>query len=137
MYIPIYIQSKYTGGLGFSSSDIGIVLSLMGCVTLFMQLVVYPQISRMLNPLELYKLGVLMYVFIFPMFPVISTFVAQGELKAWTWSVLILNMACRQIANVLSFTSVMIMVSAQLCGTEENSKDLQLHPSVFSDQQFR
>ncbi|KAJ3411113.1 hypothetical protein HDV05_002722 [Chytridiales sp. JEL 0842] len=106
------VTPSYNGGLGFSSSDIGIVLSLMGCVTLFMQLFVYPQISRILNPLQIYRMGVMMYVFVFPLFPFISTIPGDDpEGRRWIWPALIANMAARQVANVLSFTSVMIMIN--------------------------
>ncbi|KAJ3307522.1 hypothetical protein HDU76_004596 [Blyttiomyces sp. JEL0837] len=45
------------GGLGFQSSHIGICLSLMGGATLFIQLVVYPYLSRFYKAVELYKFG--------------------------------------------------------------------------------
>ncbi|KAJ3114597.1 hypothetical protein HDU96_001899 [Phlyctochytrium bullatum] len=101
------------GGLGFTSSDIGFCLSLMGCMTLFMQLIVYPYLSRFLSTLSLYRIAVCTYIAIFPMFPMISTFIATGpaNVKMWTWPLLLVNMAGRHFCNVLGFTSVMIMIN--------------------------
>ncbi|KAI8853718.1 major facilitator superfamily domain-containing protein, partial [Chytridium lagenaria] len=93
--------------------DIGFCLSLMGCLTLFIQLIVYPYLSRFFSAVKLYQFAVLCYAFIFPIFPAVSMFLANGSATArlWTWPALLLNMACRHFCNVLAFTSVMIMIN--------------------------
>ncbi|KAJ3216068.1 hypothetical protein HDU67_009948 [Dinochytrium kinnereticum] len=74
---------------------------------------VYPYLSRFFSPVTLYKLAACCYISIFPIFPIVSTFIAGGSpsLKAWTWPALLLNMAGRHFCNVLGFTSVMIMIN--------------------------
>ena len=101
------------GGLGFSSTDIGLCLSIMGCMTLYFQLIVYPYLSKYYSALDLYRTGTMLYAFIFVGFPINSTFISpneEGWIRSFTWPALLLNMSLRHFCNVLCFTSVMIMV---------------------------
>ncbi|KAJ1566578.1 hypothetical protein HK405_009260 [Cladochytrium tenue] len=104
------------GGLGFTSLDIGTSLSLMGCATLFIQLVVYPTLSRWYSPLALFRTAVTIYPVVYLGFPCISTFVVgaedDGAGARWlTWPALLANLMSRHFCNVLGFTSVMIMIN--------------------------
>ncbi|KAI9355683.1 major facilitator superfamily domain-containing protein [Zopfochytrium polystomum] len=108
------VTSPSHGGLGFTSSDIGFCLSLMGCTTLVMQLVVYPYLGRFFPPLHLYQIGVSFYGIVYLGFPFISTYIAASPssyIRRLTWPLLLLNLAIRHVCNVLAFTSVMIMVN--------------------------
>ncbi|KAJ3177700.1 hypothetical protein HK101_010201 [Irineochytrium annulatum] len=94
------------GGLNFTASDIGGCLSLMGICTLFYQLMLYPYLARFATALQLYRFATFWYIIIFPVFPMISTYLADTP---YTVPVLLVNLAMRHMCNVLSFTSVMIM----------------------------
>ncbi|TPX37689.1 hypothetical protein SmJEL517_g00556 [Synchytrium microbalum] len=102
------------GGLGFTSTDIGFSLSIMGVVTLICQLGLYPSLSRRFGAATLYRIAMPCYIFVFLAYPLVSTYVSTGEggsRDGFVWPVLLLVMTCRTFLNVCAFTSIMIMIN--------------------------
>ncbi|KAJ3081493.1 hypothetical protein HK102_002310, partial [Quaeritorhiza haematococci] len=104
------------GGLGFTSTSIGFVLSIMGGVTLFTQLVIYPWLSRYFHALQIYRTSVPLYSLVFLGFPFISKFVqanqrVEGGGEGMALALVVANMTGRHFLNVMCFTSIMILIN--------------------------
>ena len=102
----------FTGGLAFSSYDIGMCLALMGAFYLLLQLVAYPFLSRFFSVVQLYRAGTLLYTVIFIGMPLLCEFAKSSESPMhWImWLILGFLLLLRQLGEVLVFTSVTIMI---------------------------
>ncbi|KAI7957574.1 hypothetical protein MJO28_004669 [Puccinia striiformis f. sp. tritici] len=69
-----------SGGIGFSSADIGLALSLSGVMVIFVQLGLFPFFQKQLGTARLYKICMSAYPLIFILFPIIH-FIARSEDK--------------------------------------------------------
>ncbi|KAI8916233.1 major facilitator superfamily domain-containing protein [Gorgonomyces haynaldii] len=108
----VWANSPIGTGLGFSPREVGMSLSPMGLVLLFVQIVVYPWIMRYVSSLTLYKYGMLFYPIIFMCFPIISNWIAPvPEWQHLTWPLLWIFLGLRYFVGSLTFTAVMILVS--------------------------
>ncbi|KAJ3208742.1 hypothetical protein HK099_008651 [Clydaea vesicula] len=106
------VAPSHDGGLEYASNDIGMCLSIMGIITLTTQLIIFPWLYNKTDALFIYRSAIPIYMIIFIIFPLISTFIAtNSNLKFLTWPLLILNMSCRHFCNVMCFTTVMIMIN--------------------------
>ncbi|KAI9143086.1 major facilitator superfamily domain-containing protein [Paraphysoderma sedebokerense] len=126
------------GGLGFSSTDIGISLAAMGVIELGTQLLIYPKLTRRMSLLSIYKIAVIIFPVVYLFFPIISS-IAQamefgkhpdsgegigstigindgdeikptGSTLVFIWSSLFVPLTLRFFATVLGYTSIMMMV---------------------------
>lgn len=93
-------------GLGFTSSQIATTLSAMGPVLLLAQFVGYPMLSSRFRPSTIWKWSVTAYVLIYPMISAVPHL--TGRLV--TWSVLLVLLTGRFVANVAAYTSMAVMV---------------------------
>ncbi|KAJ1555542.1 hypothetical protein HK405_000705, partial [Cladochytrium tenue] len=99
------------GGLGFSASDIGLCLSIIGCATLFLQLVVYPRLARRYSALRLFRVGQTIYAVVFVAFPPLAALAdVPDQGRELLWAALLAALVVRQVAEVMSYTSVMILI---------------------------
>ncbi|KAI9619167.1 hypothetical protein H4Q26_011847 [Puccinia striiformis f. sp. tritici PST-130] len=69
-----------SGGIGFSSADIGLALSLSGVMVIFVQLGLFPFFQKRFGTARLYKVCMSAYPLIFILFPIIH-FIARSEDK--------------------------------------------------------
>lgn len=109
---PLWAVAKPSVGLGFTATDIGLVLSCLGALTLIFQLCVYTPMSRTFAPLTLYRIPLFGYLIVFIAMPMISTYVAPNpDLQHLVWPLLLFVMGLKSLCDNFSFTSVMILVS--------------------------
>ncbi|KAI8617269.1 major facilitator superfamily domain-containing protein [Chytriomyces sp. MP71] len=100
------------GGLGYQPPDVGICLSIIGFAALYIQMVLYPLLSRRYTPVTLFHTGAALFPFPFILYPVIS-----GILQPWlanpllTRFLLLLNLTLRQLCSTLCFTSIFILIN--------------------------
>eukprot|EP00842_Homolaphlyctis_polyrhiza_P001507 jgi/Hompol1/2357/HPOL_005965-RA len=109
---PLWAVTLPPDGLGFSSHDIGTCLSIMGVLTMFFQLVLYPWISQRITCFKLYRFTLPIYIVTFGLLPVVSSVLSTDPaLAPLKWILLLMLMASRFFTGVTCFTSIMIMVS--------------------------
>ncbi|KAG9047839.1 hypothetical protein FS837_001374 [Tulasnella sp. UAMH 9824] len=72
LYMPIA-----KGGVGFTTSQIGIILSCFGVLATFINLVVFPPLQRRVGTVALYRAGMRLQVVMVVLFPIVS------KLAAW------------------------------------------------------
>jgi hypothetical protein len=96
-----------TGGMGYSSNDIGFCLAIMGVVGIVSQLFLYPVLQARFNTVQLYRVSMCTYPAIFALFPVITAL--RGVQGVW-WFLLSAVML-RVLANVFAFTSIMMLIN--------------------------
>jgi MFS family permease len=61
--LPLWLViSREKGGFGFSSSQIGLVITLTGPVNIFSQLFVYPFLVEKYGPLQVFRTGIKIYI---------------------------------------------------------------------------
>lgn len=96
------------GGLGFSSSALGLILGEGGVILCLYTLLLYPKIARRLGPLKCFRVGILSTIPLWICFPVSSLLNSTPWLQ---WCLLLECMAVRSIAACTTFTGVLILVS--------------------------
>ncbi|KAJ3131443.1 hypothetical protein HK100_006347 [Physocladia obscura] len=92
------------GGLGYDSAQVGVVLSIIGTLALYLQLVVYPYLSWHYSPLTLFRTGAILYIIPYATYPVLSG---------------IINPAFENktiFCNVLTYTSIFILINNTATG---------------------
>jgi hypothetical protein len=98
-------------GLGFTSKDIGLLLSSIGVIQIICQLFGYPWASRHYSPLSLYRYPIVLLVLFFIILPFIPAFFAMNPgFSKWLWPVVIFAFGVKSISENFIFTSVMILV---------------------------
>lgn len=106
---PIFgAASTSIGGLGFSSSSLGLILGEGGIVLFLYTLCAYPAVARWLGPLRGFRLGILSAAPLWIVFPATSLLADVPKLQ---WAILYLAMAARSMIACTCFTGVLILVS--------------------------
>jgi hypothetical protein len=100
--------SRSVGGLGFSSSALGLILGEGGVVLCLYTILLYPEVFRRLGPLRCFRLGILSTIPLWVFFPISSLIPTVPVLQ---WSLLLLCMAARSVSACTTFTGVLILVS--------------------------
>ncbi|KAJ3062027.1 hypothetical protein HDU99_005357, partial [Rhizoclosmatium hyalinum] len=65
------VTSPEDGGLGYDSAQVGVVLSIIGALALYMQLYLYPQLTRRYTPITLFRLGAILYMIPYLTYPIL------------------------------------------------------------------
>ncbi|EFP81521.2 hypothetical protein PGT21_003175 [Puccinia graminis f. sp. tritici] len=108
-----------SGGIGFSSSDIGLALSVCGLMTIFVQPALFPFFQRRCGTARLYKICMLAYPLIFLLLPVVHL-IARIEANngrdekanfAGVWIGIWIIMILKTTGNMV-FSCNMLLVSA-------------------------
>lgn len=115
---PLWTASKRNhGGLGFGSDEIGIALAYCGCVTLVVQLLVMPKLTKRFGLLRLLR---------FVLFTLVFLYFSQGlvrylyhipdlqghaQTKFWVWFGLLLSSTIKTICTTIAFTSCTILTN--------------------------
>eukprot|EP00026_Physarum_polycephalum_P006452 Phypoly_transcript_06495.p1 GENE.Phypoly_transcript_06495~~Phypoly_transcript_06495.p1 ORF type:complete len:526 (+),score=65.18 Phypoly_transcript_06495:182-1759(+) len=105
------------GGLGFSSTEIGIYISIGCIIGILFQLLVYPKIANKLGILKAFRLGgflVLPGMVLLPQVPIISVALTSNRdlgTNPLTWILLICAILFIQVGAELLFVCVMIAIS--------------------------
>jgi MFS family permease len=117
--IPLFLKlSREEGGFEFTSSQIGILLSLSGCVLLLFSSFVLPIIASKSKKwlYEVGILGALPCVFLWPILAVVNRAVlmhlSNRHVYMFTlWPLLLLTNVFKNVCAACSFTAVMIQVN--------------------------
>lgn len=105
---PIWASSASTsGGLGFTSYDIGLCLSITGGSQVLFQFVML-RVLRSKNALSIFRKGLIGFAFVYPLFPLVNSMLSWSE--SLVWPTLLLAMAARQFLSMFCFTAVSILV---------------------------
>ncbi|KAJ3076323.1 hypothetical protein HDU98_004307 [Podochytrium sp. JEL0797] len=106
------VSPPIDGGLGYSSSDVGIALSLIGVIGLHMQLVTYPHLTRTYSPTTLFRAGAILYIIPYLAFPILSGTINPAlSNKSIVWTLLLATLTLRQFCSVLTYTSIFILIN--------------------------
>ncbi|CAG8737494.1 8021_t:CDS:2, partial [Ambispora leptoticha] len=130
VYTIFAVTPVSDGGLGYRSQDLALSLSIMGVMTLFCQYVIFPTLSRKVDPARLFQITWFLYIPLYIVFPLINTlkqslncyfelergiFVChdKGNLtnERIAWYLLLVTLAIRYFMNVIVFTCVTILVT--------------------------
>ncbi|KAI8914309.1 major facilitator superfamily domain-containing protein [Gorgonomyces haynaldii] len=98
-------------GIQFNSTEIGIVLAMIGVISFACQIAIYPAVAKIATPFTLFWipcLGMCLSAFGFPF---ISSYLSQGDARSYLWPVLIVIFTIRTVMDNFGFTSVMILIS--------------------------
>jgi MFS family permease len=105
---PLWVASQPRIGFGWSSKDIGILLSMIGFFALFCQLIIYPWASKRVSPVSLFRTPIYLLMVVIITFPIISTY--SIELGWVVWLLMISLMGIKTIIGNFLFTSIMVLV---------------------------
>uniref|UniRef100_A0A7N0TGD8 Major facilitator superfamily (MFS) profile domain-containing protein n=1 Tax=Kalanchoe fedtschenkoi TaxID=63787 RepID=A0A7N0TGD8_KALFE len=76
-WLPVFslwaVSPRPLGGLSFSTSNVGLVLSIAGAGLFVFQLFLYPFVERILGPLSIARIGAILSLPLIATFPAIST----------------------------------------------------------------
>ncbi|KAI9027375.1 major facilitator superfamily domain-containing protein [Phycomyces nitens] len=118
--LPLYfLAPTYAGGLGSTSPEFAKALSILGIQQIFCQFIVYPRLSRSFTTLTLTRIALVLFIFVYFLFPELSTFkdwidvsIESEVRRLWVFRTGYMSLLfIRYIGNCLAFTSLMIMVS--------------------------
>ncbi|KAG8887941.1 hypothetical protein FRB98_008699 [Tulasnella sp. 332] len=71
--MPLWLyMAVEKGGLGFSTSEIGVILSAVGVLATFMNLIVFPPLQRRIGTVPVYQFCMIMIFILIALFPVVS-----------------------------------------------------------------
>ncbi|KAJ2998378.1 hypothetical protein HDV02_004593 [Globomyces sp. JEL0801] len=111
-------------GLKFSSNDIGMVLSIMGGLTLIYQMVIYPKLGQIMSIITIHRLCLPLYTVVWGSLPFLTMWVSSPQVNGKVlWLLLIALMGLRTFANVSCFTSINVLIS-------QSAKPGQLGPAI-------
>ncbi|KAL2651613.1 hypothetical protein R1flu_019741 [Riccia fluitans] len=106
---PMYgVTSVQNGGLGYSSSKLGVVLGEAGVVLCLYTLLVYPSVAKRFGPLYCFRYGILCSIPCWLLFPTCSLLSATPIIQ---WVLIMFTMAIRSAVACSVFTGVLILVS--------------------------
>ena len=100
------------GGLGFSTRDIGVSITVTGAVSLVFQILAYPRLEARFSAKQLFRLGLAVFILVHPTFPLLSKWILDQSPGSVLWTLLLVLLGVRTIASVLCFTSIMILINA-------------------------
>ncbi|XP_024533336.1 protein ZINC INDUCED FACILITATOR-LIKE 1-like [Selaginella moellendorffii] len=106
---PIFgAASERVGGLGLSSSSLGLILGEGGVVLFLYTLLLYPLVSQKLGPLNCFRLGLITSVPLWLVFPAASLL---SHARPAQWTLLAVAMAARSAIACTTFTGVLVLIS--------------------------
>jgi len=108
---PLFCRaSPEEGGLGFSSKEIGISLSIMGIVDLLFIFTLFSFITARVSSMTLLRVSIVLMVPCLLVYPVINYLVLTST-TAVVWTVLLINLSARGILSTCVYTPVMAFIN--------------------------
>ncbi|CAM6008983.1 unnamed protein product [Sphagnum balticum] len=109
-YIEVFslwcVSPKSTGGLGFTTADVGEILGLSGFVVLIFQLLIFPYLSNFLGPILATRIPIVFSVPLVVAYPAIATL---SGLVLW---VMVAIVSClKNVLTTMIFTASMILLN--------------------------
>ncbi|KAF3921516.1 hypothetical protein AA313_de0200628 [Arthrobotrys entomopaga] len=104
---PIRLPFHIPGGFGLSTSQIGLIYSAIGIITMLLQFLLYPPIARSYGSVKLLTWSACMFPFIYIMTPYTLALKSSYAVYA-VWAVIVL---LKSITGVFSFTSSTILIT--------------------------
>lgn len=98
---PLFFSTPIAlGGLGFTPATIGLVLGIYGLMNGSFQAVFFARVVRYWGPKRVFMAGMLCFVPLFAMFPVISALARSNGVTAIVWAAIILQLAISVIMDM-------------------------------------
>jgi len=114
VFMSFLVTAEPSGGLGLTAGHYAILIASMALCQLLFQFRVYPNLGPpygALTHLAVLQLGMMLYLPCYVLFPLLRTFLLPST-DALVMAAMILFATLRWLANVLSFTSVMVLLNA-------------------------
>lgn len=106
--LPVFSQySAEKGGLGFSTSGTGTMLTIQGVTLLIFQLAFYAPLSQRFGYLSKLKFALFISTFVIAAFPLVGL-VGNSVLS---WTLISFAMIVKQIHSAVTFTDIIVMIS--------------------------
>ncbi|KAI9222941.1 major facilitator superfamily domain-containing protein [Blastocladiella britannica] len=112
------------GGAALDSSDVGIVTSINGAVTLAYQLLMYPWIARVLGgPLQAYRFGLVVPIVAQQLTSRVPQLLGEGASRTSTIALMSALMGLSGIGATTQFTSVFVMIANSALDKDKGSSN--------------
>ncbi|KAI9152397.1 hypothetical protein H9P43_009187 [Blastocladiella emersonii ATCC 22665] len=111
------------GGLALDSSDIGVVTSSNGAVTLVYQLFVYPWLITKVPLLTMFRIGTALPLVAHQLFPRVPEILGVGVSKGVGMGALIVLQAISGIGSATAFTTIFVLVSNSALDKDKGSSN--------------
>jgi hypothetical protein len=110
-FFTIWTMAPLGIGLAFSSDIAGYVYAANGCFTIIFQLFVFPSLVKIIPALTIYRTCLFTFFIVWILLPFITLKWKDHSIRSSFWPVLIATLALRRLANVLTFTSINLVVA--------------------------
>jgi hypothetical protein len=101
--LPLYLAAPFEfGGLGFSPSQIGVCLAILGVLNGSAQVMYFAKIHACWGSKKMLRAGMLAYAAIFALFPVVSWMAKSGNVGIGVWIILMMQAAMFPTAMMIS-----------------------------------
>lgn len=114
VFMAFLVTPVPSGGLGLTAGHFATLIAIMTVCQLVFQFHVYPNLgppNGKLTHLEVMRWGMLLYLPCYLLFPFLRTFLHPST-NVFVMLAMILCAALRWLANILSFTAVMVLLNA-------------------------
>ncbi|CAK9236620.1 unnamed protein product [Sphagnum troendelagicum] len=109
-YIEVFslwcVSPKSTGGLGFTTADVGQILGLSGFVVLIFQLLIFPYLSNFLGPIMATRIPIVFSVPMVVAYPAIATLSGMA-----LWVIVAIVSCLKNVFTTMVFTASMILLN--------------------------
>ena len=79
---PVQLPFWFTGGLGLTSSSVGLAMAILGSIGILLQLLVYPAVSAKLGTLRSYRFALALFPIVYLLTPYLSLLPSSGGPEA-------------------------------------------------------
>ncbi|KAF8591244.1 MFS general substrate transporter [Ramaria rubella] len=111
--LPLYLAAPFEfGGLGFSPSQIGVCLAVLGVFNGTTQVMYFASIHAVWGSKKMLRAGMLAYAAIFALFPLVSWLAKKGSVGVGVWIILMLQAGMFPTASMVSSCITILLTSA-------------------------
>lgn len=110
---PLWVVTPHSsGGFGFNSQKISLVIMISGAITVFSQLMIYSRIVAKVGLLNTYWLGCMMSATAMVVLPHVSLLGDNSKPDSWfVWVCVVLGMAALSLSAMWTLTSVFVLIN--------------------------
>lgn len=111
---PIKLPFKFSGGLGLSTSSVGYAMSVLGCIGITLQLLIFPPVQTRYGTLSCYRVSLWIFPIAYTLIPFLSllpsptTEQASGTL---VWTGIIILLLIQVIARTFALPATVILLN--------------------------
>lgn len=115
VFMAFLVTPYLSGGLGLTAAHFAELISAMAFCQIGFQFYVYPKLNSRFSHLAIMRIGTLLYLPTYTLFPLLRNFKTPGEeteKNTLVMTFMILFASMRWLANICAFTSVSILMNA-------------------------